>query len=119
MAYNPNLYSPSFLPNQQPVNGLISVTGIDGARAYPLPPNSSMPLFDESQDILYVKRTDGAGFPTVTAYQFEEIKNETVLQNANFVTREEFDTLLEKIDTLIQAKEEKDAEQPVPTKARR
>ena len=58
MAYNANLYNPyysaysypqsAYQPQSfaQPVNGLVSVTGIEGAKAYQLPPNSAMPLFD-------------------------------------------------------------------------
>lgn len=68
MAYNPNMYMPNNyaygyqnMPsmqygysqmNMQPVNGLVSVTGIDGAKAYQMPPNSTMPLFDENDDVL-------------------------------------------------------------------
>lgn len=56
MAYNPQMYMPNsyqygyqpnwgYQPSQmnaQPVNGLVSVTGIDGAKAYQLPPNSNV-----------------------------------------------------------------------------
>ena len=52
-------------PPQQPVNGFVYVTGLDGAKAYLLPPNSQMPLFDDKDDVLYIKTTDGAGFPTI------------------------------------------------------
>ena len=44
---------------------LIRVTGFDGAKAYQMPPNSSVALFDSNEDIFYVKTTDGAGFPTI------------------------------------------------------
>lgn len=40
---------------------LIRVTGMDGAKAYQMPPNSVVPLFDADNDIMYVKSTDGDG----------------------------------------------------------
>lgn len=97
MAYNPNVYNPY---GSQAVNGLTSVTGIEGARAYPLPPNSVMPLFDANEDMMYVKSTDGAGFPTVKIYRFEEVQPE-VEQSPDYVSRDEFDKLNKKLDKLI------------------
>ena len=47
---------------QQPVHGFVYVTGVDGAKAYQMPPNSEMPLFDSTgeRDRMYIKTTDGA-----------------------------------------------------------
>lgn len=114
MAYNPNMYlagpqtpfAGQYQPwgyqplqnAQQPVNGLVSVTGIEGAKAYQLPPNSSMPLFDKDSDILYVKTTDGAGFPTVKAFRFEPMEAEQ--QASGYVGREEFEELAAKVEGL-------------------
>ena len=104
MAYNPNIYMPygqQSYPQpmvQQPVNGLVSVTGIEGARAYQLPPNSAMPLFDAESDVLYLKTTDGAGFPTVKAFSFAPIESEQ--PQAGQVSREEFDSLLGRVDRI-------------------
>ena len=51
---------------QQPVHGFVYVTGLDGAKAYQMPPNSEMPLFDStSENRMFIKTTDGAGFPTI------------------------------------------------------
>ena len=49
---------------------LIRVNGIDGARAYQMPPNSTQALFDTDKDILYIKTTDGAGFPSIRCFEF-------------------------------------------------
>lgn len=56
---------------------LIRVTGMDGAKAYQMPPNSVVPLFDADNDIMYVKSTDGAGFPTIRAFAFQPVENPT------------------------------------------
>ena len=56
----------SFQQQQQPVHGFVYVTGIEGAKAYPMGPNSEMPLFDSTNDgVMYIKTTDGAGYPTI------------------------------------------------------
>lgn len=72
---------------------LIRVTGMDGAKAYQMPPNSVVPLFDADNDIMYVKSTDGAGFPTIRAFAFQPVedKPEPVPQ---YVTRDEFDAAM-------------------------
>lgn len=84
--------------SQQPVNCLTRVTGIDGAKAYQMPPNSVAALFDDSYDIMYVKSTDGAGFPTIRVFDFYEHKEETPVQQQpvnveNFATKQELETL--------------------------
>lgn len=86
------------MPVQQPVNGLTRVTGIDGAKAYQMPPNSVAALFDDSYDIMYVKSTDGAGFPTIRIFDFFEHKEEAPVQQQpvnveNFATKQELETL--------------------------
>lgn len=92
-----NPYNP-FQPRQQGFPGqpqnLIRVTGMDGAKAYQMPPNSSVALFDEGEDIFYVKTTDGAGFPTVRAFAFSPIEiNQPAKTTGEYVTREEFEEL--------------------------
>lgn len=111
MAYNPNMFMPQYQGyqnypanymaqvQQQPVNGLVSVTGIEGAKAYQLPPNSSMPLFDANSDILYLKTTDGAGFPTVRAFKFEEVGTETKAQ-PEYATRADLEALAARVEEL-------------------
>lgn len=97
-------------PYQQPIDGLVRVTGMEGAKAYQLPPNSTMPLFDGDEDIFYVKSTDGAGFPTVRAFRFEPIQEQPA-QNADYVTRAEFAQFVQQIKEIVNGK------QPVPAAA--
>jgi hypothetical protein len=68
------------LLSQQPIHGFVYVTGIDGAKAYQMPPNSEMPLFDDSGDVLYIKTTDGAGFPTITVVDCTKRDSQPVSQ---------------------------------------
>lgn len=83
-------------PQQSPRDGLIRVTGMDGARAYQMPPNSAIALFDGEKDVFYVKTTDGAGFPTIRTFAFSPLQ-EAPQQPQEYVTRAEFDELKEMI----------------------
>lgn len=97
---------------QRPVNGFTRVTGVEGAKAYQMPPNSSMPLFDGNQDVFYAKSTDGAGFPTIKAYEFHEIQLPQLMpqQGVQYVTRQELDAMSAKLDRIMEAL---DGKQPV------
>ncbi len=76
---------------QQSVN-LIRVTGYDGAKAYQMPPNSTTALFDSNDDLMYIKTTDGAGFPTIRTFRFEELRQTQMsVSNGDFISREEFE----------------------------
>jgi len=85
-----------------PVNNLTRVTGMDGARLYQMPPNSTVALFDGNEDLFYVKSTDGAGFPTIRTFRFEEVQPQPVPQ-PDYVTRDELNALSDKIDKLMEA----------------
>lgn len=90
-------YYPQQLPAYQPQQqGLIKVTGMEGAKAYPLAPNSMIPLFDADSDVMYVKQTDAGGYPSIQAYRFTPIQ-ETPAQQPEYVTRQEFEELKEAI----------------------
>lgn len=61
--------SPTPIVQQPPVKTeVIRVHGEEGAKAYPLAPNSSIILMDETEPVVWLKTTDGAGYPTVTGY---------------------------------------------------
>lgn len=72
----------------QPKQEIIRVHGEEGAKAYQLPPNSSILLLDDANPILWFKSTDGAGYPTVIPYdivphaQQQEIAQPTYDYNA-------------------------------------
>lgn len=76
---------------QQPVHGFVYVTGVDGAKAYQMPPNSEMPLFDSTgeRDRMYIKTTDGAGFPTLIPCKVIRLTEPEVQPETEYVTRDE------------------------------
>jgi type II secretory pathway predicted ATPase ExeA len=88
-------YQPMAAIPQQ--TGLIQVTGMEGAKAYPLAPNSVAALFDADRDVMYIKRTDAGGYPTIQAYQFSPVQEAAPSAQPEYVTRQEFDELKEMI----------------------
>lgn len=99
----PQFQQPQF---QQPIHGFVYVNGIEGARAYQMPPNSEMPLFDSNNDgVMYVKTTDGAGYPTITVADCVARGEKQVV--TDYVTRDELDRVYHdfsaQIDSLKEA----------------
>lgn len=110
MPYQPMSYMtagqsyqmPQQQPQQQPIHGFVYVTGIDGAKAYQMPPNSEMPLFDDSGDVLYIKTTDGAGFPTITVADCTRRDSQPVMQ-ADVATKDDLAAIHKEIEQLREA----------------
>ena len=96
-AQNPYMDRLAQMQPPQPRDGLIRVTGMEGARAYQMPPNSAVALFDGGQDVFYVKTTDGSGFPPIRAYSFQPMEQAQAMGSSEYVTRAEFDQLKEMI----------------------
>lgn len=92
----PTYPQPSY---QKPVEGLVRVTGLEGAKMYQLPPNSSMPLFDGNEDVFYVKTTDGAGFPTIRTFRFVPVEQQAE-QGEGYATKADLLEVLQQIDEL-------------------
>lgn len=90
------------MQNNIPMNNslmLTRVTGLEGAKAYQMPANSTVALFDNNEDLMYIKTTDGAGFPTIRTFGFSEIttNNQQSIANTDYVTRDEFNKLKEEL----------------------
>lgn len=63
-------------------------------------PNSCTALFDGVEDYLYIKSTDGAGFPTIKTYRIEEVSGiQQPVQD--YVTRAEFEDLRKDVGAYV------------------
>ena len=92
-----NLWQPYATPYQTRYNApqqafgskleVIRVNGKNGAEAFQMPPNSSIILLDESAPLIWLKMTDGAGYPTITPYRIEPLKSEPPVDMAALETR--------------------------------
>lgn len=94
--YQPRYQQPMQQPYQQQ-ESIIRVTGLEGAKAYPVAPNSRVALFDEGRDVFYIKAADAGGYPTLAAYTFSPLQ-ENPIPSPDYVTREEFNQLKELIE---------------------
>lgn len=90
--YNPQMMNPTLAQQQEQTQSLIRVNGIDGAKAYQMPANSTVALFDSNEDVMYVKSTDGAGFPSIRTFTFtEKVNVEGKSPDVEYISREEFE----------------------------
>ena len=84
--------------NPQPQLGpqLTRVNGLDSAKAFPTVANAMYALFDENDDILYIKQTDASNYPTVKRYRFV-LEEEKPVAPVQYVTIEEFNKFKEEL----------------------
>lgn len=62
-----NPYGQTMQQALQPCS-ITKVSGENGAKAFGMAPNSSALLLDETAPLVWLKTTDGAGYPTLTPY---------------------------------------------------
>ena len=57
-----------------------------------MPANSTVALFDSNNDLMYVKSTDGAGFPSIRTFSFSEMKDDPKpTEPVDYISRQEFE----------------------------
>lgn len=84
-SYMPNYGTPSNLRYNAPQSvsaqrcEIIRVNGRKGAYAYPMAQNTPILLLDENDPIVWLKMTDGAGFPVVEPLPISRYKPEPLL----------------------------------------
>ena len=103
------MYSGQSQPVQQPIPtsnvNWIQVAGIEGARNQIVQPGHTAWMMDNNSPVFYVKSVDGMGSATFKVFQFSEISPEAInpaynqqnTPNADYVTRAEFNALLERL----------------------
>ena len=88
-----------------PVNNLLRVTGPESAKAYSVPPNSSVVLFDANEAIFYLKSTDDSGFATLRTFEFSEKAPDVLdvpgkldaVDVSGFATKEDLESIEKKL----------------------
>lgn len=95
------------LQNQQLNGGTIVgwTQGINGAKAYPLGPNTKAFLFDTEVDKFYTKNTDASGVPQpVREFEYFEVEHTTdeTPNMSDYVTKAEYDSMSEKLDSILE-----------------
>ena len=112
--YNPNFFNP-YQPYQNAINNpyqfnsprvpgysgqVIQVNGRAGAEALQMEPNSSMVLFDMDSDIMYLKSTDSAGYPTLRVFDFIE-RAEASEDESKYATKADLHAAIDKITEMV------------------
>lgn len=93
-----NLFSPNnpyqqayqYMANQQH-NGIQWVQGLEGAKAFQLPPNSNTVLLDSENDgVFYIKVCDTVGMCTLRTFKYTEVtQNSTPVNTEEYVKKSE------------------------------
>lgn len=83
--------------------GLIWVSGESAARSYLVAPNCTVLLMDNEDSRFYIKSADACGMPTIRTFEYVEIVKQATPPEG-YVTRQEYDELLAKIEKLAEAK---------------
>lgn len=89
----------------QPTKGTIQVSGPESAIQYGrgMPPNSQSPaLFDSGGKVFYIVTTDGACTPSLETFDYSPHveQKRSQLDGTQFVSRQEFEALVSKVDAL-------------------
>lgn len=81
-----------------------TVKGIAGAKAFAIPPSSSIILMDTDNSVFYLKSTDANGLESVKSYEFTEKEVEAPELNSDkFVLKSDFQKLSDRVEKLLKA----------------
>lgn len=103
-------YQSTTQDGQQTNVNWIRVSGIEGARSQLVQFGSTVWMLDNNLPFIYVKSVDKMGTPDIKAYRFEEVPIDALTNTSNtseYVTRQEFNALLEKLNDSSQKGDEK------------
>lgn len=95
MYYSPFNPAPYAVPQRYDV---VRVNGKGGADAFAMAANSQVLLLDETQPVVWLKTTDGAGYPTLTAYDIK------VHEEEKPVDYKTFDERLRRLEEIVNGK---------------
>lgn len=88
--------------NNYQLNQYAIVNGLEGARSYNMPPNTSMMLMDSSNPYVYMKTTNQMGQASLRCFKLEEQKLEDIeVSNSPYATKNDLNQLSSKIDELL------------------
>ena len=80
--------TPPMQQNQQGIQGVRFVNGIEEAKNCTIPLGSKALLMDKEKDRFYLKETDTTGVSTVSEFEFKKVEAEAPQE---YVTRQEFE----------------------------
>ena len=84
--------------------GIIWVQGEAAATSYLIAPNSTVPLWDSEDKIIYLKSADPSGMPSMKVLEYKIRGEEEPKPAPEYVTKADFDALAEKVKELSKKK---------------
>ena len=86
-------------------NQFAYVNGIEGAKAFPMVPDSKMLLMDQNEPVFYMKVSNMLGQSSITAYSFHEITEQTAQVQASgpvpdYLVKDDLKPILDRIAKL-------------------
>ena len=103
----PQMQNPQ--PTMQMQSNIEYVNGIEGAKAFILPPNTQKLLLDSDNAFFYIKTTDTQGKPSVRRFKYIDIdaeqqaemqKQEPQQPQPLYVTLQQYQEVLDTLDTI-------------------
>lgn len=99
---NVNPYAPAYVPQNKPDTGINWVQGIEGAKAWQLPPNSNVILLDSETTgdavRFYIKTSDNIGMCNLRVFDGVEVTGQSAqpmaIDMSAYVTRNELNQIL-------------------------
>ena len=111
--YQPQMMNPQQVNTQQANNGIIWVQGEESAKAYMVAPGNSVLLMDSENNAFYIKSSDASGMPMpLRVFDYVERTatktpgQATHLPNEEYVTRQEFDALAARFESILNTDKE-------------
>ena len=102
-----NMYAPQQAPMQMQSN-IEYVNGIEGAKAFILPPNTQKLLLDSDNAFFYIKTTDMQGKPTVKHFKYVSVDDEQQADKPQdeskplYATLQQYQDLMDVVDAMKQ-----------------
>ena len=85
-------------------SGIIWVQGEAAAKSYLIAPNSTVPLWDSEDKVIYLKSADPSGLPSMKVLEYKIRGEEEAKPAPEYVTKADFDALAEKVKELSRKK---------------
>lgn len=102
--YVPVYQSPTYQQNFPQTSSIVWVQGEAGARAYPVPANTTMLLMDSESETFFLKSTDASGMPQpIRIYEYAEVVS-TPQVSEDLATKEDIKKLHKRLDNIMKRK---------------
>lgn len=114
-VYPTQMNVPQTQPQPSVQNSLIWIQGEAAAKSYLVAPGNTVPLWDTESQTIYLKSADASGMPSIKTLDYtiremqspvNHLSQEPQIDLSKYVTRDELEGILSKLQSVPKAKEE-------------